>query len=324
MAYNSDSLKKAKDIITLRKTSAEENANKRLLEIHLKSPEIKEIDEGFPKIGQKIVETVLLGKPKEETNAIIEEIKAESLALSAKRAEALKKLGYPEDYTATKYFCEKCSDTGYTNKGQTVCSCLREALIKESIAASGIGRLINEQSFDNFDVEWYRRNPDNYDRMRANLAAAKNYVKSFKNKRGNLLLIGTTGTGKTHISTAIARDLIHQGYDVLYDSAENVFSDFEQDRFRSGYGPYEPKAEKYLRADLLIIDDLGTELTNQFTLSCLYNLLNTRHNRGLATVISTNLTPDQLEMRYEDRISSRLIGRDTQILVFVGDDHRIG
>ena len=163
-----------------------------------------------------------------------------------------------------------------------------------------------------------------YTRMRANLLAAKNYVKEFGKKRGNLLLIGTTGTGKTHISTAIARELIHSGYDVIYDSAQNVIADFETDRFKSGYGAREPIADKYLECDLLIIDDLGTEFTNQFTVSCLYNLLNTRQNRGLATIISTNLTPEELERKYEDRIYSRLVGRGTQILAFVGNDHRIG
>lgn len=315
--YNYESYTKVKAAIEQRRQDAIAAAESRCELVRAESEEIAEIDRELSRTGLELFRIACAGQD-------LAPLKARNRELQARRRQLLVSLGYSEDFTDVHYTCEKCSDTGYTNKGQTVCSCLREALIKESIAASGIGRLINEQSFDNFDVEWYRRNPDNYDRMRANLAAAKNYVKSFKNKRGNLLLIGTTGTGKTHISTAIARDLIHQGYDVLYDSAENVFSDFEQDRFRSGYGPYEPKAEKYLRADLLIIDDLGTELTNQFTLSCLYNLLNTRHNRGLATVISTNLTPDQLEMRYEDRISSRLIGRDTQILVFVGDDHRIG
>ena len=315
--YNYESYTKVKAAIEQRRQDAIAAAESRCELVRAESEEIAEIDRELSRTGLELFRIACAGQD-------LAPLKARNRELQARRKQILVSLGYSEDFTDVHYTCEKCSDTGYTNKGQTVCSCLREALIKESIAASGIGRLINEQSFDNFDVEWYRRSPDNYDRMRANLAAAKNYVKNFKNKRGNLLLIGTTGTGKTHISTAIARDLIHQGYDVLYDSAENIFSDFEQDRFRSGYGPYEPKAEKYLRADLLIIDDLGTELTNQFTISCLYNLLNTRHNRGLATVISTNLTPDQLEMRYEDRISSRLIGRDTQILVFVGDDHRIG
>ena len=315
--YNYENYTKVKAAIEQRRSEAIAAADARNGLVRAESPEIAEIDRELSRTGLELFRIACAGQD-------LTPLKERNKELMARRKRLLVSLGHSEDFTDVHYTCPDCSDTGYTNRGQTVCHCLREALIKESIASSGIGRLIDKQSFDNFDLEWYRRDKDTYDRMCANLAAAKSYVKSFKDKGGNLLLIGTTGTGKTHVSTAIARELIHMGYDVIYDSAENVFSDFETDRFRSGYGPHEPKAEKYLRADLLIIDDLGTEFTNQFTLSCLYNLLNTRHNRGLATVISTNLTPEQLEKRYEDRISSRLIGRDTQILVFVGNDHRIG
>ena len=154
------------------------------------------------------------------------------------------------------------------------------------------------------------------------LAMAKNYVRDFSKRRDNLLLIGPTGTGKTHISTAIARELIHQGYDVIYDSTQNILSDFESDRFRSNYGRNDTVSDKYLDCTLLIIDDLGTEFSNQFTLSTLYNLLNTRQNRGLATVISTNLSPDELAHKYEDRIYSRIIG-GAKIMPFEGKDRRV-
>jgi DNA replication protein DnaC len=137
-----------------------------------------------------------------------------------------------------------------------------------------------------------------------------------------LLLIGKTGTGKTHISTAIAREIISQGFDVVYDSAQNIVADFEADKFRSGYGT-EPKSEKYLECDLLIIDDLGTEFSSQFTVSCLYNLINTRANRAMATIISTNLSAEELARKYEDRIYSRLVGVGTRVLVFEGRDRRI-
>lgn len=159
--------------------------------------------------------------------------------------------------------------------------------------------------------------------MAANLAAAKNYAKNFAKKRENLLLIGKTGTGKTHISTAIAREVITLGYDVIYDSAQNIVSDFEADKFRSGYGQQEPRSEKYLECDLLIIDDLGTEFSSQFTVSCLYNLINSRRNKGMATIISTNLTAEELARKYEDRIYSRIVGAGTRILVFEGKDRRI-
>ena len=139
----------------------------------------------------------------------------------------------------------------------------------------------------------------------------------------NLLLIGKTGTGKTHLSTAIAKKIIEKGFDVLYDSAQNIFTAFENDRFRSGYGPYEPEATKFLECDLLILDDLGTEFANQFTVSCLYNLINTRQNKGLSTIISTNLSYDELSGKYEDRIFSRLMGADSKVLLFAGRDRRV-
>ena len=135
--------------------------------------------------------------------------------------------------------------------------------------------------------------------------------------------MGKTGTGKTHVSTAIARVAIEGGYDVVYDSSQNIIADFEHDRFKSGYGQYESRAEKYTECDLLIIDDLGTEFINQFTVSCLYNLLNTRQNKGLATVISTNFTEEDLCTRYEGRIVSRLFGEGSEVLLFRGKDYRI-
>ena len=118
--------------------------------------------------------------------------------------------------------------------------------------------------------------------------------------------------------------MIESGYEVLYDSAQNIVAAFEQDRFKSGYGTgYEPKGDKYMECDLLILDDLGTEFVNQFTVSCLYNLLNTRQNKGLSTVISTNLSPEELSKKYEDRIYSRIIGSDSTILLFEGKDRRL-
>ena len=102
-----------------------------------------------------------------------------------------------------------------------------------------------------------------------------------------------------------------------------VLGAFEKDKFKSGYGPYESEATKYLEADLLILDDLGTEFISQFTISCLYNLLNTRMNKGLSTVISTNLSPSELSEKYEDRIYSRIIGQNSRILLFKGSDQRL-
>ena len=230
-------------------------------------------------------------------------------------------LGYPEDYTEVKYSCPHCSDTGFVDV--KMCVCFREALLKENVKSSGIGSLIEKQSFDNFSLAHYSYDEDLYQRMKKNLEAARDFADNFGTLSKNLLLIGPTGTGKTHLSTAIAKTVIEKGYEVIYDSTQNVISAFEADRFKSGYGPYEPKGEKYLDCDLLILDDLGTEMVNQFTVSCLYNLLNTRLNKSLSTVISTNLSPAELSNKYEDRIYSRIIGSDSRILLFGGKDRRI-
>ena len=159
--------------------------------------------------------------------------------------------------------------------------------------------------------------------MEKNLEAAKEYANNFGKSDKNLLLIGPTGTGKTHITTSIAKVVISKGHSVIYDSAENIVSDFEADKFKSGYVQKESVSDKYLECDLLIIDDLGTEFQSQFSSVCLYNLINTRQNKGLSTIISTNLDSKKLAERYDGRIYSRIAGNDYYILVFGGNNHRL-
>lgn len=304
-----------KEKIEKRRRDAEGAAMSKNEQLRIESPEIREIDEELSGTGLLLFKTACTGGD-------ISGIRSRNEELNLRRRTIIKALGHPDDYTEIKYFCPICSDTGFID-GVRMCQCFREELIKATIVSSGIGKLIERQSFDNFDLDWYEKGSEAYERMKMNLAVAKNYCKSFAKNRGNLLLIGKTGTGKTHISTAIAREAINAGFDVIYDSAQNIVSDFEDDKFRRGYGNDELKSEKYLECDLLIIDDLGTEFSNQVTLSCLYNLLNTRHNKGLATIISTNLDAEELARKYEDRIYSRIVGSDTRVLQFVGRDHRI-
>ncbi|MBQ8584569.1 MAG: ATP-binding protein [Clostridia bacterium] len=314
--YNYENYTKVKEELERRRLDSIEAADARAELLRSQSEEIAEIDKELSGTGLLLFKTACSGGD-------IAPIKKRNQELVKKKRAAIVALGYPEDFAEVKYHCPDCSDTGYNEKG-AVCHCLREELIRATIVSSGIGKLIERQSFENFDLNWYKDNPDAYARMAANLSVAKSYVKNFPKKKDNLLLIGKTGTGKTHVSTAIAREIISMGYDVVYDSTHNIITDFEADKFRSGYGAgYQPKSEKYLECDLLIIDDLGTEFSSQFTVSCLYNLLNTRLNRGLATIISTNLSADELARKYEDRIYSRIVGTDSRVLVFVGRDHRL-
>ena len=310
-----DIIAKAKAELERRRNEARGTADSRNELLRAESEEIAAIDSELSKTGMLIFKTAVSGGD-------IASIKERNSALQARRRKIIVSLGYPEDYTDLKYSCRKCMDTGYVD-GIHTCSCFKELIIKGRIEASAMGRLIETQSFDNFSLEPYAYDPKVYERMKMILAVAKNYVKNFGKSRENLLLIGKTGTGKTHISTAIARELIHKGYDVIYDSAQNIISDFESDRFRNGYGRDESKSDKYMDCMLLIIDDLGTEFINSFTVSTLYNLLNTRQNRGLPTIISTNLSPDELAKKYEDRIYSRIIGAGTRVLPFEGKDLRV-
>ncbi len=306
--YISGNYKKIKDEIENRRMAAVATAELHNEQVRAESAEIREIDEELTRTGLVIFRTALAGGD-------LAPVRKRNQELCEKRRTLLVSLGYGADYTEPQYTCKRCSDTGYVDT--QMCTCLREALIRENFRTSGMGDLLERQSFENFDLARYKKDgEDVYRRVKLNFSAAKAFAESFREKRGNLFLVGTTGAGKTHLTTAIARAVLDRGFDVIYDTAQNIMAAFEHDRFRSGYQPSESRAEKYMECTLLILDDLGTEFTNAFTVSCLYNLLNERQNKGLSTVISTNVSPAQLRDKYEDRIYSRLIGADYQILSF--------
>ncbi len=313
--YTRENYKKMTERFADKRQNAEAEADRHRSELWLKAPEIKEIDKEMRGVGLEIFRTACAGGD-------LAPIRERNLALGKRRREIILSLGLPEDYDEPKYSCKKCSDTGFVDV--KMCSCFKEALTIENIASSGMGRLIEKQSFENFDLDWYGAGTAARENAVRNVKVAKAFVKKFGRTYDNLLILGNTGTGKTHISSAIAKEIITRGFDVLYDSAQNIISAFEDDKFRSGYSPsYESKSEKFLECDLLIIDDLGTEFLTQFTVSCLYNLINTRQNQGKPTIISTNLSEDELKNRYDGRITSRILGPDYTPLLFEGKDHRV-
>ena len=200
-----------------------------------------------------------------------------------------------------------------------MCKCMRRALTLAGYESSGVLKLIGKQNFDTFDLTYYEgAEKTNMERI---LDRAKRYAAGFDGKHmRNLLFIGTTGLGKTHLSSAIAKEVVEGGFDVVYESAQKIFSDFEAEKFgRAAAG--ENRTERYLACDLLIIDDLGTEMQSQFTVSCLYNLVNTRLISEKSMIISTNIRKEELLAKYTDRITSRLFG-EFEICVFAGKDIR--
>lgn len=313
--YTRENFKEVKSIIDIRRSTAQATADRKNAEVAAMSDEIREIDRELRSTGLKLFKAACKGED-------ITPIRERNQLLCAERRRLIVALGLPEDYTEVKYECPTCSDSGFVN--DRMCSCFKELLIKANIKSSGIGSLIDSQSFENFDLDAYRSSEENYKRMRSIYTKARNYVEDFgQGAPKTLLFIGKTGTGKTHISTSIAKELIEKGVEVIYDSSQNIINAFEHDRFKSGYGPSESQGDKYIDCELLIIDDLGAEFVNQFTISCLYNLINTRQNKGLYTIISTNLESNELRTNYEGRIHSRLIGHNTTVWQFVGVDYRM-
>ena len=322
MGYNKDNYKRIRTEYETKTFRAQEEAEARRTELYSAIPELKAMDERLSSFGLRIMQAALQNG---DTAAGIAKLREENERINRARAELLRRNGYPADYTEPRYECDKCRDTGYV--GIRMCTCMRQRLTEAGMASSGLSGLMNKQSFENFSLDYYRRDAREFDMMRCNFEKVREYAEHFSiladaPQPESLLFLGGTGLGKTHLSTAVARKVIERGYDVYYNSAVGMISDFEFRRFGNGVAQSDvDDTARYTECDLLIIDDLGTEVVNQFTLSCLYHVLNTRLNLGKPTLISTNLTSADLRKIYSDRITSRLMGEYT-LVPFYGTDIR--
>lgn len=286
----------------------------RLMTAYDKIPELISIDAQLSKTGSEIMAVAMQGKDGLEKR--LNQVKEKNLALQEKRCALLVANGFPSNYTDIAYRCELCCDYGFVDG--KMCKCYKSALIEKQIESSGIGSLIETQSFDTFNLDFYEKKEE----MAELVSYLKDYVSAFDTDKENLLFVGGTGLGKTHLSTSVARALIEKGYNVVYETAQNIFFDFDKDRFRDRFDENaEILGDKYLEADLLIIDDLGVEMVSSFTKACLYNIINTRLNKKLPIIASTNLSGKEIQKLYDDRITSRLLG-DFTIKKFVGSDIR--
>lgn len=316
MGYNKEIYKRIYDEYTTKFLTARERADARRSELHREIPEVAAIDRELSAVGLEIFSAALSGG---DYHSRLSEIKSKNSDLQKRRAELLSQNGYPEDYSDVKYECEKCSDSGFVDN--KMCSCMKRALVLAGYENSGISELLSEQNFNTFSLDYYKKNARYLEIMKHNLEFLKDYANSFEEGAANVLLMGGTGLGKTHLSSAVAKCVIEKGYDVFYTGAVDLFSQFEHQRFRS-YGQDDGDAtRRYFECDLLIIDDLGTELINQFSVSTLYNLINSRISRKKPVIISTNLNKDDILQKYTDRITSRIFG-EYIVLPFVGEDVR--
>lgn len=316
MSYNKEDYIRIKAEFSTKYLRAQEQATERRYELYARIPEVRDLDSVLAKTGSDLMAIIADGRNTEERIAAL---RRRNESISEQRAELLEKNGYSADYSDVRYECARCGDTGFVNA--EMCSCMRRALIEAGYRSSGIGALIRTQSFDNFSLDYYRSGNANYDAMRLTVSELKRFAEQFqKDTYRNYLLIGGTGLGKTHLSTAVAKTLIERGFDVLYVTAVDLFRDFEAKQFEKGTG-IKNHTERYAGAELLIVDDLGAEVSNQFTVSVLYDVINGRMNCRKSTFINTNLSFRELETRYHERITSRLFGEYRPFL-FSGVDIR--
>lgn len=321
MAYSAEVVRRARQRLEGMRADRQSQNRQRLNEAYAKIPRIKEIDlllrQSMALAAQAAFTQGADGK------AAMEQVKEANLALQEERKSLIAQ-HFGSGWLDETPVCSRCGGSGYL--GSVMCGCLQELCLqeqqKELDLLSG-----SDAAFSHFRLDYY---PDRLDPklgrsmrsvMERTFRLCSQYAENFSALSGNLLFSGDTGLGKTFLSACIARQVAAKGYSVMYESAPQLFAKLEKARFH-GDEASQAECDKYSACDLLIIDDLGTEMPGNFTTTALYSLVNDRILRNKATIISTNLPTDALDSRYSPQIASRLRG-DFRRVAFVGEDIRL-
>lgn len=297
---------------------------KKQAEVYERIPELKEIDNSIASASISYAKMALLGN-----DSSVDDLVNHNMELSMRKVELLCENGYPGNYLTPSYDCPDCKDTGYI-EGEK-CHCFKQAIVDLLYAQSNIKSVIQRENFDTFSYAYYSDDyvePTTGLSPRANIqkvvTTCKNFIQSFGNNYQNILLYGNTGVGKTFLANCIARELLNRAHTVIYLTSFQLFDILEKNKFGKGSDNFENEEQFYyiLNCDLLIIDDLGTELNNSFISSQLYLCMNERHLSQKSTIISTNLSLDDLNVLYSERIFSRITS-NYLLLKVVGEDIRL-
>jgi DNA replication protein DnaC len=328
MAYEPSVLRAATARLADQRRSREQRTETLRREIYRAIPRVAEIDRLLRKTVAEIATSALrAGRDPAPAIAVIRD---KNMALQTERAQLLSARGYAANTLDGAPACPKCGDSGWA--GGKMCSCLKELCAQEQIKE--LSRLLDlgEQSFDTFDLDYYSPLPwgDSGISPRENMEMVYEICGDYARKFGryyfdNLFLTGPPGLGKTFLSACIARTVSEKGFSVVYDTAVNIFSRFEAQKFaRDAEDARDARDEtrRYLACDLLILDDLGSEMTTPFVQTALYTLVNARLTAGKRTVVSSNLSLGDARRRYSPQIASRLEG-EYRALPFFGEDIRL-
>lgn len=293
---------------------------RRVEEVYRQVPRIRQLDEEIRSRGADSARQVLAGDDgaKERFKKKLEELRKEKRSL-------LREAGYPNDYMEPRFRCSDCQDTGYA-KGRR-CHCFEQARTRILYAQSNIRQVLNQENFDTLSYEWY----DDTARldhlgmteaayMRMVVKSCREFAAGFPEKGRNLLFTGSTGVGKTFLTNCIAKALIDRYISVIYLTSQDLFELLSRYKFgRETLEDVEESCRHILECEMLIIDDLGTEVNNTFVSSQLFYCVNERINRQKGTIISTNLSMGMLRDTYSDRVTSRLMSNYATIPLYGGD-----
>lgn len=287
---------------------------KNTLEVYAKIPSYEELEKQTATISIEHGRRLLSGE-----RGALDELKKNLRELSERKAFLLHENGFPEDYLTPTYTCEKCKDTGYIDNKK--CNCFRAAEIELIYEQSHIKSMLKTENFDFLSYDYYV--DDELEKFTKAVQICQNFVENFRLDYRNLFFYGTVGTGKSFLSCCVAKELMDKGNLVIYFSASQLFDTLSKSTFdRDSAEALSGISEDIYDCDLLIIDDLGTELTNAFVSSRLFSCLNNRHMRKKATIITTNLSLGELRDRYSDRIFSRITSNYT-VCKLTGPDIRM-
>lgn len=318
MRYSVDVIDKARDEIQNRRNNALKLRETRIKELKTKAPEIAMLTKKLADTNVRLCHAII-GRTT-DTTSIIKDIERENLATQSEIKMFLKEYGYPEDYLDFHYTCKNCKDNGSVMGVD--CECYKELLMKYAVMELNKKCNIRLDSFEDFKVEFY---PDealpNGQSIRAQMIEAYKYcveyAEEFDLDSPSLIFKGNTGLGKTFLSSAIAKYVTERGFSVVFDSVSNVLRCVEDERFgRSDKDTF----SVLLNADLVILDDFGSEGTNKLHEPVLYEIINGRINKKLPMIISTNYSSDELDNKYNERIISRISSFNP--IYFYGNDIR--
>ena len=325
MKFNRDILSAVLREMERERQDRENAFERRKQTLYTEIPQLRSIDAKLSGTASSIMRAAL--EAGDDPTEAIERIRDDNLRQQEDRGILLQQAGYPKDHLTYQPACTLCWDTGY--QGAALCECVRRRYTKKLTDDLSTILPIHDQNFSSFNLQYYSDRSDARlgasprDVMQNNFEDCLCYAQTFGLHKDNLLLYGSTGLGKTFLSTSIAKYISENGFSVAYDTAIQVFGSYESVKFNSADAQdAADRIHKYENADLLIIDDLGTEMQTAFTVSAFYSLLSFRLMKGRPMIINTNLMPLDLEKRYSAAISSRLRGEFKQ-LRFIGEDIRL-